>query len=86
MIEHSSAIGLTNSGKERWPTVREDHVQLEQAPLPYRLRLARDTAFPSLHVQSTLWSSIRLRIEPERMVFAPLLAGCGQPRSTGHVW
>jgi hypothetical protein len=63
-------------------TIWEDHAQLEQAPLPQSLLLARYATLPSLEIKKTLSIALRLGIEPKRVVSSPLFALLVQPVHT----
>jgi hypothetical protein len=58
-------------------TLRENHVELKQPALPDRLLFTRNAAAPLHQIQTTVGRLGRLRKEPERVVFAPLLAARG---------
>jgi hypothetical protein len=68
-------------------TIREDHVKFEKSAFPQSLFLARNSAFPFLHIQHALWCSVRFCVKTKRVIFSPLLSenpgGRGRERD-GH--
>ena len=55
-------------------TVGEGHGELEEAACPAGVLLAGDATFPDLQVEDTLGISLRLSVEAEGVVLAPLLS------------
>ena len=55
-------------------TIGENDVQLKQTSLPHGLGLARYATLPLFEVKRALGRPVRLRVEAEGMVFAPLLS------------
>ena len=54
-------------------TIRESNGQLEESTRPNCVLFARDSAFPIFDIEYTLFGTLWLGIEPERMVSSPLL-------------
>ena len=53
-------------------TIRKYDAQFEQSALPKSLLLAWNTTLPDLEIQNALVVAYGFRVEPERMVTAPL--------------
>ena len=53
-------------------TIGEYDAEFEQSTLPKSLLLAWNTTLPDLEIQDALVVTYRFRIEPKRMITAPL--------------